>query len=85
MVEVLRGIGAEGLRQTAVECLVRKVILAADDVCDPEVDVVDDGGQVVGRAAVRAQERWVVLAPEVDRSLILVRRPLSTSRPAAAW
>ena len=62
MVEVLRRLGAEGFREGAVESLVRKVILPADDVRDPEVDVVDDGRQVVGGAAIRTQERRLVLA-----------------------
>src|SRR5262249_35716871 len=44
------------LEQPAVERLVRAVVEAAHDVRDPEVDVVDDGRELVRRTPVRAQE-----------------------------
>ena len=43
---------AERFRQPTVELLVRPVVVAADDVRDPEIDVVDDAGEVVGGASV---------------------------------
>ena len=57
MVDVLRRRRAERLGQLAVELLVRPVVVAADDVRDPELDVVDDAREVVRRGAVLAQER----------------------------
>src|SRR3954468_4844327 len=53
----LRRLRAERLEQPAVDRLVRAVVEAAHDVRDAEVDVVDDGGELVGRAAVLAQQR----------------------------
>ena len=41
VVEVLGGLGAEGLGDRLVQRRVREVILAADHVRDPELDVVD--------------------------------------------
>ena len=57
---------------------VRDVIVAADDVGDPHVDVVDDDRQVIGRVAVRPQDdevldhRVVELDPPVHH--VVVRR-----------
>src|SRR3954452_9195548 len=53
----LRRLRAERLEQPAVDRLVRAVVEAAHDVRDAEVDVVDDGGELVRRAAVLAQQR----------------------------
>ena len=33
---------------------VRPVVRSADDMCDLELEIVDDGGELVGRAAVGA-------------------------------
>src|SRR3954470_19768154 len=52
----LRRLGAERLEQPAVDRLVRAVVEAAHDVRDAEVDVVDNGGELVRRAAVLAQQ-----------------------------
>ena len=47
---------AERLEQAAVQWLVRPVIVATQDVRDPEVDVIDDAREVVRRRAVLAPE-----------------------------
>ena len=47
----------ERLEQPPVHRLVRTVIVAANDVRDAEVDVVDDRRELVRRRAVLAQER----------------------------
>ena len=57
---------AERLEQAAVQLLVRAMVEAAHDVRDPEVDVVDDAREVVGRGAVLAEERR---APELTSYL----------------
>ena len=38
---------------------VREMVLAADDVADPQIGIVGAGGQVIGRHAVGAQQREV--------------------------
>ena len=48
---------AKRLEEPAVERLVRPVVVPANDVRDPEVEVVDDAREVVGRGAVLAHER----------------------------
>ena len=48
--------------ELAVELLVGPVVVAADDVRDPEVDVVDDARELVGRGAVLAQQRHALEA-----------------------
>ena len=57
MVDVLRRRRAQRLGQLAVQLLVRPVVVAADDVRDPELDVVDHARQLVGRRAVGPQQR----------------------------
>ena len=56
VVDELRRARPERLEQPAVERLVRPVVVPADHVRDPEVDVVHDARQVVGRRAVLADE-----------------------------
>ena len=63
VVDVLRRLEAERAGELALELGVRAVVGAADHVRDLEVVVVDDARQMVGRAAVRAQERR---PPEAD-------------------
>ena len=43
---------AERFGEPPVELLVRPVVVAANDVRDPEIDVVHDAGEVVGGASV---------------------------------
>ena len=54
---------------------VRDVVVAADDVRDLHVDVVDDDRQVIGRVAVGAEDDEVldVLVVEVDRAVHEIR------------
>src|SRR5436190_16258021 len=56
VVDVLGRRRAERGRQAPVQVLVRAVVVAADDVRDLEVGVVDDGRQMVGRRTVLAYE-----------------------------
>ena len=51
------GPGSERLVKLPVEVLVRPVVVAAVDVGDAEVDVVDHARQVVGRSSVLAEQR----------------------------
>ena len=55
-----RHFGAECAEQHDVLGRVREVIVAARDVRDVHVDVVDDDGEVIRRIAVGAQEHEVV-------------------------
>ena len=71
------GVGAERLEQPTVQLLVRPVVEAADDVRDPEVDVVDDAREVIRRGSVLAQQR-----DPVEAVAELRRRPRG-SAPAA--
>ena len=48
--------------ERAVQRLVRPVVVAADHVRDPEVDVVDDAREVVGGGAVVAEQRHALEA-----------------------
>ena len=48
---------SERLVELPVQILVRPVVVAADDVRDAELGVVDDAREVVGRSAVLAEER----------------------------
>ncbi len=57
VMDVLRRLAPECLVQPAVECLVGAVVRAANDVSDPELDVVDDAREVVGGCAVLTHER----------------------------
>ncbi len=57
VVDVLGRLGPERARDLNLELRARQEVLAADDVCDPEVEIVDDGGELVGRPAVGADER----------------------------
>ena len=56
------GVGAERACEPAVQRLVRPVVVAADDVRDPEVDVVDDGRELVRGGAVLPEQRDAVEA-----------------------
>jgi hypothetical protein len=71
VMDVLGWLCAERARQVAVELLVRAVVVAADDVRDPEVDVVDDACELVRGGAVLAQKRDLAeaIAAEPGRSL----------------
>ena len=83
VVDELRRRRAQGLEQPPVEVLVRPVIVAADDVGDPEVHVVHDAGQVVGRRAVLADERDPVEAlAERGRGLEVALAPLALAHRA---
>ena len=55
--DVLRRLGTERPGDRFVESRARQEVLAADDVRDPEVEVVDDRREVVRRTAVGANER----------------------------
>ena len=69
--------------------LVRPMVVAADDVRDAEVDVVDDGRKLVRRRAVLAQERHALEAVAERRAdlavpvgaLALPHRPLVPRHP----
>src|SRR5204862_7597253 len=56
VVDVLGRRRAERLGEPPVQLFVRPVVVAAQDVRDPEVDVVDNARQVVGGGAVLAQQ-----------------------------
>ena len=60
--DVLGRLGAEGAGELDLEVGAREEVLAADDVRDPEVEVVDDGGELIGRPSVGAHERGVAEA-----------------------
>ena len=89
VVDELGRLRAERLEQPAVERLVRPVVVAAEHVSDPEVDVIYDAGQVVGRRPVLAQQRDAVeaLAEPLCRldvpraALALTHRPLVPREP----
>jgi hypothetical protein len=61
------------VRDAPVELEVRPVVAAADDVGDLELEVVDNRRELVRSRAVRPEESRAV-APEPDRSLVLLRR-----------
>ena len=63
MVDVLRRLEAERARELLLELGVRAVVGASNHVRDPEVVVVDHARKVIGRAAVRPEERR---APEAE-------------------
>ena len=84
VVDELRRRRAERLEEPPVHRLVRTVVVAADDVRDAEIDVVDDRRELVRRRAVLAQERDA-LEPVAERradlamavgALALAHRPL---------
>src|SRR5204862_38811 len=57
VVDVLGRGRVERLVKAPVNRLVRPVVVPADHVCDPEVDVVDAGRELIGGGAVLAEER----------------------------
>jgi hypothetical protein len=59
-----------------VQLLVRPVVVPADDVRDPEVDVVDDRGEVVRRCPVLTDQRDPIEALRETSSGLAV--PLET-------
>src|SRR4029450_9104157 len=71
--DVLRRLGAQRTRELAMELLVRPVVVAADDVRDPELDIVDDAGKLIRGRSVLAQERDPpeAVASEPGRSLAI--------------
>ena len=56
VVDVLRSRAAERSDERRLQLRIRPVVGAADDVRDPEVEVVDRRCELVGRRAVRAQQ-----------------------------
>ena len=87
----LRRRRTERLEQAPMQILVRAMVVAAHDVRDPEVDVVDDGREVIRRRAVLAQQRQAFEAiaersPHLAmalRTLALPHRPLVPGDPRA--
>jgi len=73
-VDVLGRLRPEGLVQPPVEFLVRPVVVAAHDVRDPEVAVVDDRGEVVGGRAVVTPEHHSFEALRQRRAGLAVPR-----------
>ena len=57
VVDHLGQLAAERARDPLLHLLVRPVVGAADDVGDAEVEVVDDGRELIGGGAVRARQR----------------------------
>ena len=53
----LRQLAAERARDALLDLHVRAVVVPADDVRDPELEIVDDGGELIRRAPVGANER----------------------------
>ena len=79
----LRRCRAERLEQPPVQVLVRPVVVAANDVGDPEVDVVHHARKVIGRRAVLADERDSVEAvAERRRGLEVALAPLALAHRA---
>src|SRR5690606_31957226 len=64
-----RWLGAERFEDLDLHGRVRDVILAADDVRDGEVDVVDDAGEGIERRAVGADQNGIGERADVDRLL----------------
>ena len=84
---------AQGFEDQRLARGVAQVVVAADDVGDAHVVVVDDHGKVVGRRAVRAEQDQVVqlLVHEPHRPLdhvvddgLAFDRPLETDHEGAA-
>ena len=82
--EVPRGLRAQRPRDRLVKRRVRKVILPADHVRDPEVGVVDHRGEVIGRRAVGAEQGRPTLLREPNRPLLAVGCADSRRRSAAS-
>ncbi len=80
VVDHLRQLATDGSGDPAVELEVRAVVRAADDMCDPELEVVDDRGELVGGRAVRTQQRRAAAA-EPNGALVVA---LGRSRPERA-
>ena len=74
--DVLGRLGAERARELRVQRLVRPVVVPADHVRDPEVDVVHDRGELVGGAAVLPHERH---RRRAGRAELLGRLPVALS------
>ena len=64
-------LAAERPGDPLLHLLVRPVVRAADDVRDPEIEIVDDGRELVGGGPVRARERR---ACEPDRPVRVAHR-----------
>jgi hypothetical protein len=84
VVDVLRRLGSERFVELPVKRLVRPVVVAAIDVGDSEVDVVDDARQVIRGRAVLAQERRPAeaLAPKQCSRLAVALLPLALTHRA---
>ena len=82
VVDHLRERPAERGGDPPVHRLVRPMVRAADHVRDPELEIVDHGRELVGRGAVRTDERRPVEADRAVRDRVLA--PPSSARSAAA-
>ena len=65
--DVLRRLGAERADERRLQLCIRAMVGAADDVCDLEVEIVDSRGELVGRRAVRTQQRRLAEAKRTFR------------------
>ena len=89
VVDELRRRRPERLEQPPMERLVGAMVVAADDVRDAEVDVVDNRRELIGRRAVLAHQRETVepvaeRCPHVAmalRALALTHGPLVPGKP----
>ena len=73
-----------GLEHEQLLGSVRQVVLAAHDVRDPRVEVVDRDREVVQRRAVRARDHGVVEMHVLEARLVRGSRPARSSRPGRA-
>ena len=80
VVDVLGRLGPERAGDRLLELRARQEVLAADDVRDAEVEVVDDRGELVRRPPVGADERGALEA----QGALGVRRPDLAARPPGA-
>ena len=84
VVHVLRRLRAERLGQLPVQLLVGTMVGAAHDVRDLVLDVVDHGGEMVGRGPVRPQQRdpaEPVAAEPLHRGAVLILALALPHRP----
>ena len=78
VVDHLRQLAADRAGDPAMELEVRPVVGAADDVRDPELEVVDDRRELVGRRPVRPGEGR---GPEAHGALVVALRSARLERP----
>ena len=72
---------AQSTRDRLVQREIRPVVGAADDVRDAELEIVDNGRELVGRCAVLAQERRTRLGNEPHRPVRRVGRGARLEHP----